>query len=66
MDFTWEEVLQLKEKAGLTGRELAAARHHLGLSRDPQGVYLIHNPTQRQRLVAKAMRKLRKAREEQD
>jgi len=63
---TWEEAQSLFEEAGLTGREIAAVRYRFGLPRDPDGAYLIFEPTARHQLVSKAMYKLRKARERRE
>lgn len=62
MDFTWEDVQELREEAGLTEREVAALRQRLSLPRDPDGDHPIANMHLRTRLVLSARSKLLRVR----
>ena len=59
-EMTWEEVQGLLKKAGLTEREDALVREFFGLT---DRLSMIMTPVLKKQIFAKAMRKLRNARE---
>ena len=61
MEFTCEQIEELKDEAELTDREVAALRQRFNLPRDPAGAHPIANVHLRTRLVLKARSKLLKA-----